>query len=71
MGIPASKVEPTLTHEDVESWDSMNQINLILALESEFGVKLSVDDAIRMNSVQAIMETLEKYGVAESEPGSA
>ena len=31
-----------MTAEDIEEWDSLNQIKIILACEKEFSVKLNV-----------------------------
>ena len=48
---------------DLPQWDSMFQINLILAIEEEFGVHFTSKDASRLNSVQAISEILNKQAV--------
>ena len=35
------KLESNTTAEDIEEWDSLNQIRIILACEKEFSVKLN------------------------------
>jgi hypothetical protein len=48
----------------VASWDSLNHLNLVMALESEFRVNLSPEDAMELNSVGAIIRLLNKPGSA-------
>ena len=43
---------------DIESWDSFNQINLMLAIEAEFGVEFDSDEIGTLLSVGAIVEAL-------------
>ena len=40
--------------DTIPAWDSMAHINLILSLESEFGLSLSLEDGIEMLSVRQI-----------------
>jgi acyl carrier protein len=50
--------------ETVEEWDSQTFVEIIVAIETEFGVELSGLDAARMNSVAAIAEVLGEKGVS-------
>lgn len=50
--------------EDLEAWDSLGQVNLIMALEREFDVYIEVDDFDKLKSVPAILEFLGKQGKA-------
>ena len=38
------KISRELTADDIEDWDSLNHINIIVAIESEFGIKFSLDE---------------------------
>lgn len=38
------------------SWDSLVQINLVLAIEQEFGVRFDDADAIELNSFDSALE---------------
>lgn len=40
--------------------DSLDAVELIMALEDEFGIAVSDDDAQNLNSVKAIVEYIEK-----------
>jgi acyl carrier protein len=44
------------TSDDIEEWDSLNQIRIILACESSFGVKLN---ARRINTLANVGEMLD------------
>jgi acyl carrier protein len=46
---------------NVESWDSLAHIGLILEIERRFKVKISAAEAIEMVSIRAIKEVLEQH----------
>ncbi|MGX9965220.1 acyl carrier protein [Roseomonas sp. F4] len=54
----------TATPETLGTWDSLRHMNLIAALEDEFGVEFEPDDVMGLNSYNAGIELLKKYGVA-------
>jgi acyl carrier protein len=48
----------TMTAKDVERWDSLNHINLIVAIEQRFHVKFSTAEVARMANVGELVDTL-------------
>ena len=50
------------TADDIEEWDSLNQIKIILACEKEFDIKLNARDINTLESVGAMLEHLRKLG---------
>lgn len=40
-----------MTSEDVEDWDSLSHVNLILKIEKEFSVKFTVDEITQTQNV--------------------
>ena len=62
LGLPLGEVTLETSHENVGDWDSMNVINMMMAIESEFAVELAVDDAARFVSVGAIVAVLRERG---------
>lgn len=58
LGLPLEKVTDATSNHDVESWDSMNHIHLVVALETEFGVSFEPEQAIELTSVRAIEQAL-------------
>ena len=52
-----------LTMIDIEGWDSLKHMDLVLSLEHAFSIELTIDEIIIMNSVIAIKNVLENKGV--------
>jgi acyl carrier protein len=46
-----------------ETWDSLAHVSLMLAIESEFGVSIDINDQLALSSVPAIRLYLEERGV--------
>lgn len=44
-------VNDSTTADDIEGWDSLEHINLIAAVESEFGIKFSMGQVVTMKNV--------------------
>ena len=51
---------PETGASDVEGWDSVAHIHLILAIESEFGVKFKTSDLEQMHSVGDLATFIER-----------
>jgi acyl carrier protein len=67
FGVPLAEVTDDTSPDSIAGWDSLNHINLMLALEAEFGVSLSPDDTMEMLSVGLIRSVLTEYGVQDSD----
>ena len=39
------------TSKDIEDWDSLEHINLIVAVENEFGIKFNMNEVTSMKNV--------------------
>jgi acyl carrier protein len=63
FGLKASEVHSSLTKNDVGSWDSLRQMDLVLSLEREYGIALEMADIVRMSSVVSIEDVLRAKGV--------
>jgi acyl carrier protein len=62
--VSPDKISIKTTSDDVEKWDSLNHINMILALEQEFGIRYDQEQVVSMLSVGEIIEaTKEKLGL--------
>jgi acyl carrier protein len=57
-------VDDASSPETTEGWDSLNHLNIILAIEAEFDVQLTMDDALGAETVGAFREQLQAKGVA-------
>jgi acyl carrier protein len=49
--------------EDIERWDSLQHVALIAALETKFGISLSMDEMMEIASVANIHTVLERHSV--------
>ncbi len=62
--IPVESVSIQTSNKNVKNWDSLNIINLMIALESEFGIALDVDEAVDLLSVEKIIGVLRTKGIS-------
>ena len=53
------EVKPELTPDDVALWDSLNHLRLITAVETEFGIKFSMNDIQSIDSISKLDELVE------------
>jgi acyl carrier protein len=49
--------------DTVETWDSLNHLNIAMAIETEFGVALKAEDIMTMRDVALICAALRQHGV--------
>lgn len=60
LRIPDHQIDEVVSVDTVSAWDSLQHINLVLALEEEFDVRFSVDDIGLITSYPAIIKVLER-----------
>ena len=49
--------------DNIERWDSLNHLNLVLALELEFNVSFSEEQTVEIMSYPLIKIALQEHGV--------
>lgn len=49
-----------MTADDVEDWDSLSHINLIMEIEKTFGIKFTVDEITNTENVGSFISIIEK-----------
>lgn len=64
LHIPLDGVVDQLAMSEVETWDSLQHMNLIASLEQEFGVEFTFEEIVSMQSVAVIKNVLRGKGVA-------
>jgi acyl carrier protein len=52
-------IRPETSAKDIEAWDSINHVNLVLAVEREFGVRLSTSGIANLKNVGELARMLE------------
>ena len=51
-------VNENTTSEDIEDWDSLEHINLVNAVEKEFGVKFTMAQVVGMKNVGEMVDII-------------
>ncbi len=52
------EISETTTSADIPDWDSFEHINLILAVETEFGCKIPMGKAVTLKNVGELADTI-------------
>ena len=63
LEIPASAITQETTMDEIEEWDSLGHVHLMVALEQAFDLYMDVDDFAELDSVPAILQYLESENV--------
>ena len=48
------------TADDIEDWDSLEQINLLVAIEKKFSIKFKLDDVKNLPNVGAMLDLVKR-----------
>ncbi len=46
--------------DDVEDWDSLEQINILVAIQERFGIQFSLDDVKGLENVGETLDLIER-----------
>lgn len=58
LTLPGESIELGASRKNLAQWDSLNHLNLMLALEDEFGVEFSDNEIASIDSFTSLAETL-------------
>jgi acyl carrier protein len=50
FSVPLESVQPDSSPETIETWDSLQHLNMVLALEQEFGVQFEPEEIEKLLS---------------------
>ena len=51
-------IEDSTNSDDIEDWDSLNHINLVSAIEKEFGIKFALGELTTLKDVGAMVDLM-------------
>lgn len=54
------EINPELTADDVDEWDSLSHINLMIAIELEFGIEFDQSEIQNFANVSELMTSIEE-----------
>jgi acyl carrier protein len=60
FSLPVNSVTEISSPESIENWDSMQHLNLVLAVEEQFNIQLSPEEIEQMRSVGQIAQIVEQ-----------
>jgi acyl carrier protein len=60
LELPALTVTDATTANDVESWDSFNQVNIVVGVEARFGVKFQTAEFETLRNVGMLVTLIQK-----------
>jgi acyl carrier protein len=65
LGVPVDKINDSTSPENTSEWDSLQAMNLVVALEEAFDIKLSTKEIVSMRSVGLVRKVLRTKGIAD------
>ena len=65
LDVDAGKVEPKASFIDDLGADSLDIVELVMAIEEEFGIEVPDDDAERMQSIGDVIRYVEEKAVKD------
>lgn len=60
FNIPAENINIDSSQDNIEEWDSVNHLSLVVALEEEFGISIPLDDVGIMTNFQLVKTIIEE-----------
>ena len=63
LDVDESTLSDDSSPENVESWDSLAAVRLVASIETEFDVRLSTTDMMKMRTIGVARKVLRKKGV--------
>ena len=54
------KISNKTAMNNVDKWDSLKQMQIIVAIEDEFKIRFNEDDLIHANSVEKLLKTIQR-----------
>lgn len=61
LGLPADVDLSTIAYGETDQWDSVAHMQLVVAIESAFGIMIETDDVIAMSDYGVIRQILRDH----------
>ena len=66
MNVPLEQVNEHSSPENIEQWDSLGHMNLILALEEDLRIKFTDEEIAQMTDVDLILKALRNKNITST-----
>jgi acyl carrier protein len=63
LELPIDQITPSLSQNQLPSWDSIATVTLVAELEEVFGVSFEVDEMLELTSLDRTINILREKGV--------
>ena len=60
LRVPRSRIDDHSSPQQIEDWDSIQHVNLVVAIEERFGVEFEPEEISGMESIGKISEILSR-----------
>jgi acyl carrier protein len=57
--VSEEKITPDTRQSELENWDSLGQLRLIMEIESAFDISFSMEEVVELNSFEKILERVQ------------
>lgn len=57
--IKENEITIDLVKDDIDSWDSLKQMDLVLSIENSYDINLEMEEIVKMSSVKSIVEIID------------
>jgi acyl carrier protein len=63
LKVDVSTIDETASVDTIDNWDSLNHLNLVLALEQQFNISFTEEQTVEILNYQLIKAVLKEHGV--------
>lgn len=63
FGVDEAEITEDASPDTIEKWDSLRHMNLVLALEEEFGIEFTDNQVVEILSYKLIKLVLHEHGI--------
>jgi acyl carrier protein len=60
LGVSRSEINASSTPQQLDNWDSISHVSLVVAIEEQFGVAFAPEEITNMESIGRIAEMLSR-----------
>jgi len=64
LGVDPGTLHDSAGPENIPNWDSVNHLNIVLAIEQAFGIELDPEDIEQMQSIGAMVAVVDRKRTA-------
>ena len=58
LGVDVERIDNATSSDTMEEWDSLKQMNIVVAVEDEFDIQVDEEESILSNSYQSLLELI-------------